>query len=375
MSHSIGHKSQLDSLRFLAVLSVFLYHNGLHPSRMSFPYGYHGVDVFFALSGFLITRLILLSEQGQPLRDLGIFYIRRILRIFPLYYAVLGVLLYLHCLPNPLWNFLYIWNFKLYFDHNWHGYLAHFWSLCVEEQFYLTFPPILLLTPQKWRVGMISGLLFASFICGCIWSSVEPNSFYFILLPVRGQVLLMGCLLGLLELKKFTEKFNGTALLAIGVLIYSYYLQPGYANTHYAGTIIKDLGLATIVFGLWRTENKYVLAVFRFPLLVYLGRISYGLYVFHLLSWPLVEWLGKFYPALSKIDQTLSTGLVTIILSMLTWHLLEAPFNSLKKFFPYLKEGAEGLQQSIVKIESAGAAEQQELSVEQTKPSFESQDQ
>lgn len=334
---ALAHKTQLDTLRFLAVLAVFFYHSGLKPGHMPFADGYLGVDIFFALSGFLITRLILLAEQGQALRDLGVFYARRFLRIFPLYYSVLFVLLYLHKLPFPLWNFLYCFNIKQYLDHNWYGDLSHFWSLCVEEQFYLSFPPILLFCPAKYRLRVIATLLALSFVAGCIWSSVQPNSFWYILLPVRAQVLLMGCLFGYLEVKSFTGKWNGTAVFFIGLLVFSYFMQPGYGHVHYVGTIIKDLGLALIVLGLWKTENRRLLSVFCFPVLVYLGRISYGLYVFHLFSFPIREWLSTFYPWLKSVDETLAAGLITILLAVLSWHILEYPFNSLKKFFPYIK--------------------------------------
>ncbi|MGL4555431.1 MAG: acyltransferase family protein, partial [Gemmataceae bacterium] len=150
-----AHRPQLDTLRLLAFLAVFAYH--LDDRR--YAYGWMGVPLFFALSGFLITRLLLLHESGSVGRDLGVFYARRTLRIFPLYYATLAALLALGMLPRPGWYFAYLMNVDLFVTNVWPGRTVHFWSLCVEEQFYLLYPAVLLLWPRRGRLGLLVGLL------------------------------------------------------------------------------------------------------------------------------------------------------------------------------------------------------------------------
>ena len=126
-----GHRAQLDSVRFLAFLGVFVYHF----DDRTFAYGSLGVQLFFVLSGFLITRLLLLNESGDLRHDLGVFYARRTLRIFPLYYLVLLVLLLAGRLPHPWYHFLYLHNVWMFLEpHQTPGPTGHFWSLSVEEQ-------------------------------------------------------------------------------------------------------------------------------------------------------------------------------------------------------------------------------------------------
>src|SRR4051794_21139588 len=99
MSQTTEHKKQLDSVRFLAFAGVFLFHANEH----KFAYGVMGVPLFFVLSGFLITRILVLNETSSLYENLRTFYLRRTLRIFPLYYAVLVVLFVLGKLSHPLW--------------------------------------------------------------------------------------------------------------------------------------------------------------------------------------------------------------------------------------------------------------------------------
>src|SRR5262249_38361899 len=97
-----GHRNQLDTLRFLPFLGVFIFHF----DESSLAHGALGVPLFFVLSGFLITRLLLIHETGNLRHDLGVFYLRRTLRIFPLYYLVLVILLVAGRLDHPGWSFL-----------------------------------------------------------------------------------------------------------------------------------------------------------------------------------------------------------------------------------------------------------------------------
>jgi peptidoglycan/LPS O-acetylase OafA/YrhL len=139
------HKPQLDGLRFFFFFGVFLYHTNLE----RFWFGSFGVAGFFTLSGFLITNQLLTSDLAQPFQTLKNFYIRRCLRILPAYYLVLTLAALLFTLPYLSWHYLYLFNIKLFllslrsplellaFLEKWSTSGIHFWSLCIEEQFYL----------------------------------------------------------------------------------------------------------------------------------------------------------------------------------------------------------------------------------------------
>ena len=186
-----GHLLQLDGLRTVAIALVMAEHlfplhrlivnwfpsmEGLRPGQIVPPLGFIGVSLFFVLSGFLITRILLSCRErwreGESTlgRELRVFYFRRTLRIFPLYYGVLLVLAVLDVrqihdrLPYHL---TYTFNWLLTFPEHYSrgGFERHFWSLCVEEQFYLIWPWLILLAPRRL---LLPGLLL-TFAMGPAW--------------------------------------------------------------------------------------------------------------------------------------------------------------------------------------------------------------
>ena len=155
---STPHRGTLDGLRFLAFLAVFEFH--AQPDRC--PWGGGGVRVFFTLSGFLITRILVRDETGHRGADLKRFYLRRTLRIFPLYYALVLAFWLGGVLTHTPWFLCYLANVEAYLSGSFDTTLGHFWTLSVEEQFYLVFPPFFWLTPPRGRVGLILGLIAGS---------------------------------------------------------------------------------------------------------------------------------------------------------------------------------------------------------------------
>jgi hypothetical protein len=125
-----------NSTRCLAFAGVFFF----HADDQAFPYGAMGVPLFFVLSGFFITRLLVLNEGPSLGATLSAFYARRTLRIFPLSYAVLCVLLLAGKLPDAGRYFAYLHKVYVFQEHAWTGNTQHFWSLCVAEQFYALLP-------------------------------------------------------------------------------------------------------------------------------------------------------------------------------------------------------------------------------------------
>ncbi|MFN5330603.1 MAG: acyltransferase family protein [Planctomycetota bacterium] len=155
---------QLDGIRGLAIIGVFMNHFG--QVSWSVSCGWMGVSLFFVLSGFLITRILLMQKSvmsgagGGLWRTLGIFYARRSLRIFPLYYGIVVIACYwnLNQAGSVKWPLAtYTYNMVLASDNNIGP--GHLWSLCVEEQFYLVWPALILLCPPRILPWMIATVL------------------------------------------------------------------------------------------------------------------------------------------------------------------------------------------------------------------------
>jgi peptidoglycan/LPS O-acetylase OafA/YrhL len=333
-----GHRQQLDGLRFLAFLGVFLF----HAFGDNFADGALGVQLFFSLSGFLITRIILLNERGSIRQRLGVFYARRILRIFPLYYGVLVVLLILGQLPYPVWHFLYAQNFLEFWQQSWVG-PPHFWSLCVEEQFYLTYPVILLLIPRSHRLYGILGLIGISALSTLLLQLFCPtNPMGGVLLPTSGQYLLWGSLAGHLDLSSAAKKLPANGAVAAGLTLFAAALLLRHISAEQLPgaplcfCTLLGVSFACIVFGLWRTANRALLRSFSFGPFAYLGKISYGLYVYHLFCFPMSRYVVQSVPVpgLWRLHAVLAF-LICVAIAALSWHLYESPINNLKRFFAY----------------------------------------
>jgi peptidoglycan/LPS O-acetylase OafA/YrhL len=327
------HKPQLDGLRFLAFLAVFLFH--ARPGR--YTWGPEGVRIFFTLSGFLITRLLIEGESGDLRADLKRFYIRRTLRIFPLYYAVVACLWAGGLLTGVWWYLTYTYNIQAFLLRNWGGPVGHFWTLCVEEQFYLLYPLALLLTPPRLRPPMLVALLvgskaFQSYAHARL--SIPWSGF---LLPYCGEFLIWGCLAGLIELRTKPGTWEGPlALLAGVVMIPCCRSRPEWLSTSPGMLAILGslsgfgIGSALIVFGLWRTSSPWIVGPLAFRPVAYLGKISYGLYVYHLL---VIErdWLGYLPESyLFRFREPYGELGLTIAIASASWRFFEQPINRLK---------------------------------------------
>ncbi len=347
MSDATQHKKQLDSLRCLAIAGVFLF----HANDRLFSYGAMGVPLFFVLSGFLIARILVLHEGPAVGASLRAFYLRRTLRIFPLYYAVLVVLLASGRLEHPAWYFLYLHNVYVFAHDVWTGPTNHFWSLCVEEQFYLLYPLALLGAPRRWRMGLLGVAIVGSVLVRLFLAWQCPGAKSWALLPVAGEFLAWGCLMGLYEVRQREKPLPARRLVLAGLLLAGEFLA-GLAEFHFlllapqgGRTVYPTLhaiGFALIVLGTWRLEDGWLLRALSVRPVVYLGKISYGLYVFHNFSYgvkrPLVEWL----PFLQPVPGTALALAATVAVAMLSWHLFEHPINRLKDRFPYPERGAPG---------------------------------
>ena len=350
-SERLAYKSQLDTLRLIAVMLVFHFHAGvfLQHNGNLFPYGALGVQIFFVLSGFLITRILEANQTGVLLLDLKTFYIRRCLRIFPAYYLLISFLLLIGQLPFPLFQFTYLFNLKVFLDKGFTGTVVHFWSLCVEEQFYLLYPLALLLTPKQMRVYLLCALIVASVVTNFYAQKAFNDTPYYMLLPVCGQFLLWGCLAGHAQLRGWADKVSGTHLMILGLILqaadqYLVLSTEGFAEKNdlfwFRNYTLSAFSIALFVLGLWQTKNVLILKVFNYRPFAYLGKISYGIYLYHPFAFVIYALICYFAPAAKAINGELVAFIVTIFWSILSWQLFESRVLKLKERYAYRSQAS-----------------------------------
>jgi len=354
---TLEHRKQIDGLRFFAFLAVFLVHSDV----THFWWGSHGVSLFFVISGFLITRILIAFEDGPRMQVLKSFYARRMLRIFPAYYLVLGLAaatvgiaylpVYLFYVMN--WGiFFYTWIQPELVDIAWDPtrmYGIHFWSLCVEEQFYLVFPLLFsFLKPGRARLSWLLALWGASIGFRVLFAAFLPKAAYGLIPLVCGEYLVAGAVGALVfagssatgdRIRSAARQWMFPAGLAMVIVLFAMFrpevpsidhvMHPPHVQT------LLALGFLAMVLGLWQTESRWLLGFFNFTPFRFLGKISYGLYLIHLFMWPLVDWLSARSSRVRELPPfALRLGL-TILLATAMWHLVEAPMLKLKRRFSY----------------------------------------
>jgi peptidoglycan/LPS O-acetylase OafA/YrhL len=336
----VAYRSEIDGLRAIAIVSVVLFHAG----GTAFTGGYVGVDIFFVISGFLITSLILDAEAsaGFSYRD---FYARRARRILPALFfmaAAVTAISFAILLPADLveygklliYTILFGANFRLtatpgYFDtSSQENPLLHMWSLSVEEQFYLLWPTLLLalvgLLPA--RRAKVAGLLlaFASLMCAEILVHSWPKSAFFHL-PSRGWELITGALLAMRIAPKLSRKGLAEALPAAGLALM---LVPVFLygqETAFPGlsALPPVIGCALVI----HSESSFrtrVGALLSLKPIVFIGLISYSLYLWH---WPVFALTSYVLMRPLTLAETVICIAAAVLLAALSWRFVERPFR------------------------------------------------
>jgi peptidoglycan/LPS O-acetylase OafA/YrhL len=360
---SVARNDALDGLRLVAVAAVMAFHFGL-PDASG---GFLGVDLFFVLSGFLITSL-LLGRMREGRLDVLDFWARRLRRLLPAVLVLLAVMVAWGALVAPAVSRDSLRGDitgTLFYVANWHfittstyfasdgvpSPLEHMWSLAVEEQFYLVWPLLLLvvalLVPPRRRtaaVGAIAGIgLVASAVrLALIWASSGQDRAY---LGTDSRVFepLMGALLAALLASAAARRFVGRAhwgLLALGALGLAWGLASlggtGGANRAYAdgGGVVVAFGAASVIAALATRESGATRAL-ALPAIAYLGRLSYAMYLWH---WPLDVWTGRYgwwdLSGLGIPVRALVLTVLTVALAAVSYHVIEKPvrYGSLSRF-------------------------------------------
>ena len=357
-----GYLRQLDALRFFAVMGVLFVHlwqpSSDTPIVGDVDWANLGVKLFWVLSGFLITGILIggreLGERDSQGRLFFMrqFYIRRFLRIFPVCYAVLIALIVVNAAQvREVWPWLFAYGTNIY---TWH-YLAfpatvpHFWTLAVEEQFYLVWPFVMLFLPRRWLVPFLLALcclgpawrLYASFH----YSPQDWDAAY----TFTGGVvdfLAIGALLAIAahaaHSKDKLQRMLNRVVLPIGIVIYVSLFWVSRSLDHHAPLALQGTGAALIFCWLIYSASRGFRGPFGRLLewrpIVYLGKISYGIYIYHFLvplAFAAVATHFGFGYEDSGFVNFVAASLVTFGLAALSWHLFERPINGLKRHFRY----------------------------------------
>ncbi|MEC7136725.1 MAG: acyltransferase family protein [Pseudomonadota bacterium] len=357
------YKPQIDGLRALAVLPVIFFHAGFN----FFEGGFVGVDIFFVISGYLITNLILKDLSKNQFR-LSEFYIRRSRRILPALYFItlVSILLSVFLLSPSELNFFakqsisvilfisnfFFWKNSGYFDPNSELQpLLHTWSLGVEEQFYIFFPLFLIFLWFFFKKKILIFLLIISFF-SLILSQIGGNFkiqnlsliYPFFKLPFEffwqagsanfylpfGRLweILFGSIISFVTFKKnikYKKSDNllsilGIVFIFVAILFFSEDLQ--YPSVF---TILPVLGTTLII--LYANKSTIAYKIFSYKPLVFLGLISFSLYLWHQ---PLLAFSRIYYGVNLGLFQTLIVFFLTFILSLFTWKFVEKPFRNKK---------------------------------------------
>src|SRR5438552_3781137 len=337
--HATSYRPEIDGLRALAILPVVLFHY----RAPGFQGGFVGVDVFFVISGYLITSLIQ-SEMQRGTFSLGQFYERRVRRIFPGLFAMLAVVsatAYVLLFPIDLVRYaqslfataLFGVNFEFWREAGYFDSFAnqkpllHLWSIAVEEQFYLLFPALLILlrhAAPRLRVAAVGFVFIASFALGAWGVSAAPVATFY-LLPARAWELMLGALLALGAVPAIRSRLAAEILAVLGLILIGAAVFALSPATPFPGpaALLPCLGAALVVHA-GHPGRTFVGRILAARPLVFIGLISYSLYLWH---WPIFVFAT--YIDLREPSGAASAALIALsfVLAALSWRFIEQPFR------------------------------------------------
>ena len=353
------YKPDVDALRGLAVIAVLFYHAKFKfQSFELFSGGYLGVDIFFVLTGFLITRMLL--NEHKITNDINIrsFYLRRIRRLVPVLLVVIMIatfLSYFFLDPVLIKNFsqsvffslaflpnIYFHYFGNFYGQNINLYkpLLHLWSLGIEEQFYIFYPLFLLITFKYFKkyflfllcIGFSFSLLFAEY------ASQSHKQFSFYMLPSRAWEITAGALVAFVLFKKkinvelSTKAQNIVYLICISAIFFCLFRFNIYSVKHPSILTFVPVLATSIIIILGESQKKcFLFYFFSNKVLIHFGKISYSLYLFHFL-------IFSFFRN-SHLEETFTVKIIliisSIIIAQISYKYIEQIYRN--KLFPIKK--------------------------------------
>lgn len=350
----LGYRPELDGVRGVSILLVL----GLHFIPRFMPGGYFGVEVFFVLSGFLITSLLLQEWERKGSISLRDFYFRRALRLGPALFVYLSLLtayafVFLkrenatQIYAGVLLTMSYVSNWVIALKLNYPtGILAITWSLAVEEQFYLLWPLTLFFLLKKkvsrrWIILVILCGLFAIMLQrGLLLKSGASFRRLYYATDSRADGLMLGCLLGCLVSWGLMPKSRlfeiGLKLLAsVAALLLGYLVLTMKSNNPilFKGVFtLATIGIALVLSRLVVWPSSPWILILKFAPLVWIGRVSYGLYLWH---WPVRGFVFGSTTSQPSIGRIITAVILSFAITSLSFYLVEKPFLARKKRFSH----------------------------------------
>lgn len=337
----VKYRPDIDGLRTVAIVPVLLFHAGVP----GMPGGFVGVDVFFVISGYLITAIIA-RELDNGTFSIVRFYERRIRRIFPalavMMAAVLAGAAWLYfpadyrLVPRSVVAALlfvsnvFFWSETGYFDTAAHSKpMLHTWSLAVEEQFYIVFPLLLIFLRRSGaskRNAALTAIFIASLLLSIVLTRNLPD-FAFFMLPTRAWELLAGSLLALGVLPPIANRAAREALAVAGLAAIAWAVLTFSATTPFPGisAMYPVLGAAALLHVAPGTAVGKLLSI---RLVVFIGLISYSLYLWH---WPVIVFVE--YATDQRLEGvgSLAAICLSLLLALLSWRFVERPFRDVQQ--------------------------------------------
>jgi len=351
------HRDDIDGLRTFAVLPVIAFHFTIFPLISGG--GFVGVDIFFVISGYLITRTIY-QDINNGTHTIVDFYNRRTRRIFPALFAIFPfciVFTFFSSFPpearkistSIISSIFFVSNLSFYnqsgyFDQNSESNpLLHMWSLSVEEQFYIIFPLIIFLIRRfdnKIRILLLCAITLASLLYS-VWMVYNDSSAAFYLVQFRAWELLIGALLAINAVPKLVDQWHaelvgvgGIALIVISVILISPETRfPGLA------ALAPCLGAAAVIHS-GAATTTLIGRILAFSPIRFIGLISYSLYLWH---WPLIVFYRLFASEPTRIEKGTLLA-ICVLAATISWRFIEKPFRQkpykLKPYGTLLAAGA-----------------------------------
>jgi peptidoglycan/LPS O-acetylase OafA/YrhL len=357
------HIAALDGIRGTAILLVVIHHlarsvefefNLIHPLLRGAAFGWIGVDLFFVLSGFLITGILYDSKaSGGYFKN---FHMRRVLRIFPLYYGALLLVLLLRAIwpeagiygsESQAWVWVYLTNVVIARKGlGVFGLVDHFWYLAVEQHFYLVWPLAVFLLNRRWLMQLAGGLFTLSLGLRVVLTleGTGPDTAY-VLTPLRLDALCLGSILalalrrpeGVPNLVKPAWLVGGASMMGILAIVVVRH------TAYYADPVMQTLGysLLAVFFGalLILSLTSSLQCVFGSRILRWLGKYSFGIYIWHPIVFILAlhtEPARALRGGSGMVEMIVSVVLavgVMLAVALLSWHLWESRFLKLSRHF------------------------------------------
>ncbi|GAB2542775.1 acyltransferase family protein [Spirosoma aerophilum] len=355
----MGYLKPIDAIRAMAVLLIIASH-WIDASSLSRQLGLDsiGVNTLFVISGFLITNILFNQREktwpyGSPsVKVLLKFYARRALRIFPIYYLlIIALLVYYfqktHTITADFYYYLtYTSNFYFYSKHVFEAPIPNVWTLAVGAQFYLIWPWLMLSFNKKYLLGIILGFILCGVVTQFLFRSIPLGH----LLPFTCfDCFGMGALLSWVVvynpnlINKFYKRVTIAAL--ISVCLYVWFMYQDLWEITILRTCAGIIALWILTYLVVNHTKRSVLVdtILYNPFLLFLGKISYGLYLYHLIIPLLIEndffWLtinvnlpDVFLSHLNWIN-FFESAILLLLISVLSYFLVEKPFSSVKKYF------------------------------------------